>query len=108
MTNLSERLSAKNIWGKVILYLRENRLIALHVACGDITDVRLEGNNLIVRVDDGMMLNLLSDGKRELERAISWQGLDLNLTIEAKQIKNQSDEDIEKLKKIVGNYLEIK
>ena len=109
MTNLNQKLSAKNIWGKIVLYLRENRLIALHVACGDITDVELEGNCLVVRAEDGMIFNLLSDGKKEIERAISWQGLDIGLRIESKKdVKDAASEDIEKLEKIFGNYLKIK
>ena len=102
-------LSATTIWGKIVLYLKERRQIALHVACGDITDVRLDGENLVINIEDGMMLNLLTEGKRELESAIRWQGLDLNIVINVKKIEKTAEEqDIEKLKQIFGESLIIK
>ena len=92
-----------------MLYLKERRQIALHVACGDITDVRLDGENLVINIEDGMMLNLLTEGKRELESAIRWQGLDLNIVINVKKIEKTAEEqDIEKLKQIFGESLIIK
>ena len=102
-------MSAKTIWGKVVLYLRENRQVALHVACGDITDVELQGNNLIVNVTDGMLHNLLIEGKREIERAIRWQGIDVNLVLSVKQVvKSPEEQDIEKLKELFGDDFIIK
>lgn len=109
MTSQHGNLSAKTIWGRIILYLRENKQVALHVACGDITDVELEGDNLIVNIYDQMLENLLREGKRELERAISWQGVNVNLVLNFKTIeKNKQEQDIEKLKKLFGNDIKIK
>lgn len=102
-------LSAKNVWGKVVLYLKEHRQVALHVACGDITDVRLEGQNLVVHVKDQMLVTMLEEGKREIESAIRWQGLDVVLVIEFQEPeKSLQEKDLEKLKPIVGDYLTIK
>lgn len=102
-------LSAKNIWGKIVLYLKERRQIALHVACGDITDVELKDNNLIINITDGMMYDLLNDGKRELESALRWQGLELNIVINVKKVELSSQEkDIKKLKELFGDYLIVK
>lgn len=106
---MAEKLSAKTIWGKVVLYLKENRQVALHVACGDITDVELQGNNLVVNIYDGMLQNLLKEGKREIEKAISWQGVDVNLVLNIKQIeKSEEEQDIEKLKNLFGDMLVIR
>ena len=81
----------------------------MHVACGDITDVELKGNDFIINVNDGMLQNLLIEGKREIERAISWQGLELNVVFNIKKIeKNENQQDIEKLKGLFGNSLKIK
>ena len=102
-------MSAKAIWGRVILYLRENKQIALHVACGDITDVQLEGDNLIVNISDKMIENLLQEGRREIERALSWQGANVNLVINCKAVaKSAQEQDIEKLKQLFGNEITIK
>jgi len=86
--------------------LRENHQVALYVACGDLNDIAIENNNLIVNVEDTTMLGLLQDGRREIERALSWQGLELGLEIKQK-IKEISkvDQDIKKLKEVFGDKL---
>lgn len=79
------------------------------MACGDINDVALDESGLTVRVKDSMMQDLLSDGKREIENALRWQGLDIGFNVEKKQEKiSPQDEDIEKLTKLVGDYLSVK
>ena len=97
-------VSPRNVWGKVVLYLKERREVALHVACGDIVDVAIDGNNFIINLSDGMMINLLQEGKRKLEEALRWQGLDFNLVINVKkQQLSESEEDIKKLNEVFGN-----
>ena len=80
----------------------------MHVACGNLTDIRLEGERLIVKVEENMIYNLLNDGKRELESALRWQGLGLNLEIEYSPQEKFEEIDIEKLKSIFGDKLTIK
>lgn len=93
----------------MVLYLRENKLIALHVACGDISDVVLENNKLIIRNSDDFLIRLLEDGRKDLENAIRWQGLNLELVIEKEDSKDQKmDRDIEKLKRLVGTKFSVK
>lgn len=102
-------MNIKNVWGKIVLYLRENHQIALHVACGDISDVVIKDGRLIISVADNTVLSLLQDGKREIERALSWQGLDLIVDIEQKIIPpSKQEEDIKKLKQIFDDKLIIK
>lgn len=92
------------MWGKIILYLKEHKEIALHVACGDITDVEIDGNKFIVNLFDGMLVNLLEEGKRELERALRWQGLDLQVHINCKKIVlSDSEQDLNRLKEVFGD-----
>ena len=103
------RLSSKNVWGKVVLYLREHRQVALHVACGDITDVSIDGNDLIINIEDGMIYNLLVDGKRQIENVVRWQGFELNVKVNIKNIElSSADQDIKKLKDLFGDKLVIK
>ncbi len=105
----SQTLSAKTVWGKIVLFLKEHHEVALHVACGDITDVVIENSNLVVNIKDSMLYHLLSDGRREIENALRWQGLDLGLKIEyCPTPKTPQEEDIDKLKKIFGEELIIK
>ena len=102
-------MSPKNVWGKIVLFLKEHHQVALHVAWGDITNVELDDQSLTVKVEDGMLANLLSDGRREIENALRWQGLDLSFKVEilAKEISPQ-EQDIAKLQKLVGDYLIVK
>ena len=92
-----------------MLYLRENHQIALHVACGDISDVQIADGRMIISVTDNTVLSLLQEGKREIERALSWQGIELIVDIQQKIIPpSKQDEDIKKLKKIFDGKLTIK
>lgn len=93
----------------MVLYLREQRQVALHVACGDITDIQIEGDKLIINIDDGMIYNLLVDGKRQIENALRWQGLELNVVVNIRKIELSSvEKDIKKLKEIFGDNLIVK
>lgn len=96
------------MWGKVVLFLKEHRQVALHVACGDITDVSIDGDRLVVNAGEGMLAQILKDGRREIENALRWQGLELKLEVNLIESKNlPMQEDINKLKKLVGNKLTI-
>lgn len=104
----NDKLSAKNVWGKIVLYLKENKKVALHVACGDITNASIENGFLIIKSSDDFLINILEEGRRELENAIRWQGLDLKLEIvKFESQKQRQDNDISKLVKFFGEKLEI-
>ena len=97
------------MWGKILLFLNEHHQVALHVASGHITNVEFDDSNLIVKVEDGMLANLLSDGKREIENALRWQGLDLSFKVEILvKVISPQEQDIAKLQKLVGDYLIVK
>ncbi len=89
--------------------MKEHRLVALHVACGDIVNVAIENDKFIIKTEDGMLTNLLKEGKREIERALSWQGLDLKVEIEILQKeKTKAEEDIENIKSKINDIIIIK
>ncbi len=91
------------------MFLREHHQIALYVACGEISDISLSDNALNVFVKDRTMFTLLHDGKREIERAMSWQGLEVSLNIELVKTETTKEEkDIEILKKIFKDKLTVK
>ena len=92
-----------------MLFLKEHREVALHVACGDITDVVIKDGVLTITASDNTMLSLLESGKREIEKALSWQGLELSVNIiEKKKELSKSEQDIIKLKKMFGEKLKIR
>ena len=102
------KLTPKNVWGKVVLYLKENKIVDLHVACGDITDVAIVGNKLIVRSSDDFLISVLEDGIKELENALRWQGLDLQVEIvKFENINQKQEKDIIKLTKFFNDKLKI-
>ena len=99
-------LSPKNVWGKVVLYLKEHKKISLYVACGDITDVKIGNGKLYIKSSDDFLISVLDDGKRELENALRWQGLNLEVEIVKFENENQKREkDILKLSKLFGEKL---
>ena len=80
----------------------------MHVACGDITNVEINGDKLIVRSSDDFLLNILEDGRREIENAIRWQGLNLSLELVKFESKAQLQEkDIVKLTRLFSDKLKI-
>ena len=91
-----------------MLFLKEHHQVAHHVACGDITDVSIDGDRLVVNASEGMLAQILKDGRREIENALRWQGLELKLEVNLIESKNlPQQEDINKLKKLVGDKLTI-
>lgn len=101
-------LSPKNVWGKVVLYLKEHKKISLYVACGDITDVKIDNGKLLIKASDDFLITVLEDGKKELENALRWQGLNLELEIvKFKSVSQMRDRDVLKLKKFFGDKLVI-
>ena len=73
------------------------------MACGDITEVEIRGNSFVITTPDKTVLSLLEDGKREIERALSWQGQELSVLLEEKVlVPSKTAEDEVYLKKMFG------
>ncbi len=82
--------------------------MALHVACGDITDVLIEGEKLIVRSSDDFLISILEDGRRDIENAIRWQGLNLSFEIvKFESALQMQEKDLVKLSRMFGERLKI-
>ncbi|MBQ8844489.1 MAG: hypothetical protein IJ008_00560 [Clostridia bacterium] len=91
------------------MYLKERKKVALHVACGDITDVEIKNGTLIIRNRDDFLIGVISEGKKEIEQALNWQGLNMQVSVEKIQtVLPEHEQDISKLKLAVGNKLKIK
>ena len=89
-----------------MLFLKEHRHIALHVACGDITDVELDGNKFILNVYDGTLVGLLADGRREIESALRWQGLEHKLVINVKEVEyTKVEKDLKRLAEVFDKVI---
>ena len=90
------------------MYLKEHKKVALHVACGDITNAQIVDNKLVIRSSDDFLIDVLESGRKDIEAAIRWQGLELEFVV----IKFESNEqkiakDIKKLENYFGDKVEI-
>lgn len=65
----------------MVLYLKEHHKVALHVACGDITNAKIEGKKLLIRSSDDFLIDVLLSGKPDIDSALRWQGLDLEFEV---------------------------
>lgn len=93
------------MWGKVITYLRENKNIALQMACGDITKVEVNNGKFVAHTTEEINYNMISGdfAKHEIEKAFRWFGQNLNfeIVLDQRQIDKQNV-DIEKLNAMFG------
>lgn len=87
-----------------MLYLKEHKKVALHVACGDITNAKIEGEYLVIRSSEDFLIDVLENGRKDIESAIRWQGLDLKFKVEKFESGEQKiSKDIKNLKNFFGN-----
>ena len=103
-------LSPRTIWGRIIIYLREHGYVAMHMACGDITDVSMAENVFVIKAEEQFLIDLLQhdDNKDILKQAFMSQGIK-EYTIEKKDKKTDDvKQDIQKLKVLFGDKLIIK
>lgn len=100
-------LSPRTIWGKVIIYLREHHAVALHIACGDITDVDKINDKFIINTTEDFLYDLLKseDNQKELKQALQNFGINDFEINKKEKILSKSQQDIAILKNIFGNKL---
>lgn len=106
-----ESINAKVVWGKIITYLREHHLSALHIACGDIKDVKIEGDNLVVSTDQEYLFQIISKQENvfEIKNALSFLGLNLKPVVKLLDKPSvETEADLLVLKEMFGEYLKIK
>ena len=99
--------SARTTWGKIIIYLREHHAVALHIACGDITDVSFDGETFFINTTDTFLYDLLKseDNLKELKLAFENFGIKKFEINKKEKTIGKSQQDIAKLKEIFGNKL---
>lgn len=104
-------LNAKHVWGKIITYLREHHLSALHVACGDVSDVRIENGLLVISTDQDYLNSILNkeENREEINNAIKFFGFDLKFEIKLLDKPSAEVEaDLQTLREYFGEELKIK
>ena len=102
-----KNISPRTLWGRIIVYLREHHAVALHIACGDITDVSYDGDTFFVNTTENLLYDLLKseDNLKDLKNAFDNFGIKKFEIIKKEKKLSKSQQDIIKLKEIFGNKL---
>jgi len=86
-----------------VVYLKEKKLISTFIACGDITDVQIQNGCLVIHNEDDFLINVINEGIEDIQRALSWQGLDLKVEIvKTEKELSEKEKTIQILKKFVS------
>lgn len=96
------------LWGFVVIRLREQNLITLHTACGELRRIKLDGDNLIVEVNEEYLFKILTNpdnfSKISLELSKINDKIKLNFVLKVKE--NKVQDSYNKLKVLFGEDLE--
>lgn len=89
--------------------MNQNNHKALHVICGSISNVNLQDNTFNIKTKDDYVYGHLTEKTNFaiLKRAFLWQDLSFEINIEYEKEINETEQDINKLKNLVGDYLKI-
>ena len=81
----------------------------MHITCGNILDVDLNNKDFIIRTTENYIFEIIENNKNQLKECFEGLGYNYEIVVEKLVTKNEKiNEDIEKLKKLVGDYLKIK
>lgn len=104
-----KKLSPRDIWGKVIIHLRESHFVALYIACGEITDVDIQDGKFVIKTTEEYIYQLLKfeDNVKELNKTFKQLGIDNWEVIKKEKKYTKAQLDLQILKQVVGDKLEI-
>ncbi len=107
MQNLN--LSAKQIWGKVVVMLREKQQTILHIVCGDITNIEKNGTTLVATTREQSVYTLLNQPSnlQILTNLLGNFGI-CSFKVEFVQSANNMTQNIEILKRFFDQNITIK
>ncbi len=99
-----KNLSARTLWGKIIVYLREHNNNILHIVCGDITDVEIENDKFIIKTTEQSIIDMLNeiDNYKQLQNAFKFFGYE-NIEIQKNKKQITDEDNINVLKKYFNN-----
>ncbi len=90
--------------------MRERDLTALYTACGDVRSINLDGDDLVVYIEDEYLYNIIAGEKnlQLLQEIVKDIDVAVCLKIEFAKREDYVEKDIAMLKRKVGNILQIK
>lgn len=108
--HIDPKVTAGNIWGGVISALRGRDLTALYTACGDVRNINLNGDDLVVYIEDEYLYNIIASEKNVqlLQEIVKDIDGAVCLKIEFAKKEDYVEKDLAMLKRKVGNILQIK
>ena len=95
----------------VILKLRQENMMALYTACGDIRDVKIIKNELLINIKDEYLYSLVTNEKNYNILSSLLSDVESGITLKFVLIEKKVDyveNNIKKLKNFFGNNLTIK
>ncbi len=101
-------LNPQKVWGRLITEMRKNESMRIQSLVGNHSDVAILGNTLVVYANNENYLEFCDEAVfAALERGLVSAGFDLRLKIEKKLGEVDMDEEILKIKKLVGNKVPV-
>ena len=102
-TQTSENISAKTLWGRVVIYLREHNQVIMHIVCGDLENVSYEGDTFVVWVDTQNIIDLIMAKENYAQLKIAFESCGVtNFEIRL----NKKVQEIEKTTQILKKYFD--
>ncbi|MCK9575622.1 MAG: DNA polymerase III subunit gamma/tau [Clostridia bacterium] len=103
-------ITPRKIWGKVLISLKKQSMIALHMACGDITNVEISAQDFIIYVYDDYVWAVLSkqNNINSLSEVFKELGFEYNIKIVKKDKQEDNAKQIlERLTQKIGDILKV-
>ena len=111
VSSVKQPKNARFIWGTLVANLRRLNLMTLHTACGELRDIELLDNVLIVRIKEEYLYNILIRDVTYHQLLGLIKQIDSELELKFVLVKKQEDKmkiNLQKVKDIFGDYLIIK
>lgn len=109
-TNKYENINISQLWGKVLIALKEGGNISLYTASGGVKPVRLNSTAFTAHVDNAVAFRTLNNPSniKIIEELFIKENVDVKLDLVFnKQIKEEKDITLKMLEQKFGKYLKI-
>lgn len=108
--HLNPDATASALWGRVVFELRRREYTALYTACGDVRKVSLDGDKLVVQIEDEYLYKIIA-GKTNmelLEDTLNFVDSVAKLEVVYSKPEDYVAKDLEILKRKFGKSLKIR
>ena len=97
-------MDAFGIWGRLTTYFRQNESMTNYSLVGRQDEIYIESKNLVIKAHPNDYDALLgADCKDAIRRALAFDGVDLTVVIERKDMGVDMDKEAEKMQRLAGD-----